>query len=52
LRFGMQDGRTCTLEQVGNKLGVTRERARQIERKALRKLRHPRHSRMLRDYLR
>jgi RNA polymerase primary sigma factor len=51
LRCGLKDGRTYTLREVGQKLGVTRERARQIERKALRKLRHPRHSRTLRSYL-
>jgi RNA polymerase primary sigma factor len=51
LRCGMQDGRNYTLREVGEKLGVTRERIRQIERKALRKLRHPRHSRKLRGYL-
>ena len=52
LRFGMQDGRAHTLEEVGRKLGVTRERARQIGCKALRKLRHPRRRRMLRTFLR
>ena len=51
LRFGLQDGRTYTLEEVGRKFGVTRERIRQIEVKALSKLRHPRHSRRLRDFL-
>jgi RNA polymerase primary sigma factor len=51
LRFGLQDGRTYTLEEVGQKFGVTRERIRQIEVKALSKLRHPRHSRRLRDFL-
>jgi RNA polymerase primary sigma factor len=51
LRFGLRGDRALTLEEVGRKLGVTRERARQIERKALRKLRHPRHSRTLRSYL-
>lgn len=51
LRFGLADGRTYTLEEVGQKFGVTRERIRQIEVKALSKLRHPRHSRRLRDFL-
>jgi len=51
LRFGLEGNRSHTLKEVGNKLGVTRERIRQIERRALRKLRHPRHSRILRDYL-
>jgi RNA polymerase primary sigma factor len=51
LRYGMQDGRTRTLKEVGDKLGVSRERARQIERQALRRLRHPRHRRILRSYL-
>lgn len=51
LRFGMQNGRSYTLEEVGKKFGLTRERIRQIEGRALRRLRHPRRSRQLRDYL-
>ncbi|MCB0178633.1 MAG: sigma-70 family RNA polymerase sigma factor, partial [Anaerolineae bacterium] len=51
LRFGLHDGRSYTLEEVGQKFGVTRERIRQIEAKALSKLRHPRRSRRLRDFL-
>ena len=51
LRFGMSDGRARTLEEVGKEFDVTRERIRQIEAKALRKLRHPSSSRKLRDYL-
>ncbi len=51
LRFGLLNGRSYTLEEVGQKFGLTRERIRQIEGKALRRLRHPRRSRQLRDYL-
>ena len=51
LRFGLEDGRSRTLEEVGREFGVTRERIRQIETKALRKMRHPTRSRKLRDYL-
>jgi len=51
LRFGIQDGHSYTLEEVGQKFGLTRERIRQIESEALRKLRHPRRSRQLRTYL-
>ena len=51
LRFGLEDGRARTLEEVGKEVNVTRERIRQIEAKALRKLRHPSRSRKLKDYL-
>lgn len=51
LRFGLQDGHNYTLEEVGQKFGLTRERIRQIEGEALRKLRHPRRSRQLKTYL-
>ena len=51
LRFGLDDGRSRTLEEVGREFRVTRERIRQIEAKALRKLRHPSRSRRLKDYL-
>ena len=51
LRFGLEDGRARTLEEVGREFNVTRERIRQIEAKALRKLRHPCRSRKLKDYL-
>jgi RNA polymerase primary sigma factor len=51
LRFGIEDGRSRTLEEVGREFSVTRERIRQIEAKALRKLRHPTRSRKLRDFL-
>ncbi len=50
LRFGLQNGRSYTLEEVGHKFGLTRERIRQIEGKALRRLRHPRRSRQLKDF--
>ena len=51
LRFGLDDGKTRTLEDVGKEFNVTRERIRQIEAKALRKLRHPSRSKRLKDYL-
>ena len=51
LRFGLRDGRQRTLEEVGKEFNVTRERIRQIESKALRKLRHPSRSRKLKDFL-
>ena len=51
LRFGLDDGRQRTLEEVGQQFKVTRERIRQIEAKALRKLRYPNRSKRLRDYL-
>ena len=51
LRFGLKDGRTRTLEEVGKVFDVTRERIRQIEAKALRKIRHPSRSKRLKDYV-
>ena len=51
LRFGLDDGRSRTLEEVGREFNVTRERIRQIEAKALRKMRHPSRSRKLKDFL-
>ena len=51
LRFGLENGRTYTLEEVGEKFGLTRERIRQIEGKALRRLRHPMRARQLREFL-
>jgi RNA polymerase primary sigma factor len=50
LRFGLKDGRSRTLEEVGKEFNVTRERIRQIEAKALRKLRHPSRAKMLKGY--
>jgi RNA polymerase primary sigma factor len=52
LRYGLHDGQSYTLEEVGRKMGVTRERVRQIEAQALSRLRHPSHRRKLADYLR
>ena len=52
LRFGLDDGRTRTLEEVGREFNVTRERIRQIEAKALRKLKHPSRSKRLKGFLR
>ena len=51
LRFGLQNGQTYSLSEVGEKFGLTRERIRQLEKQALRRLRHPRRSRQLREYL-
>ncbi len=51
LRYGLEDGRNYTLEEVGQKFGLTRERIRQIETKAMRRLRHPRRARQLKEYL-
>jgi RNA polymerase primary sigma factor len=51
LRYGLVDGETSTLEEIGKKLGVTRERVRQIETKALSRLRHPMRSRRLKGFL-
>ena len=51
LRFGLEDGRQRTLEEVGKEFNVTRERIRQIEAKALRKLRHPSRNKKLKDFL-
>jgi len=53
LRFGLKDGRSCTLEEIGSEMGVTRERIRQIEARALRRLRHPRRKKMhmLKDFI-
>jgi RNA polymerase primary sigma factor len=52
LRFGLQNGYPYTLEEIGERFGLTRERIRQIEKQALHRLRHPRRSRLLKDYLR
>ena len=51
LRFGLEDGKSRTLEEVGQRFDVTRERIRQIEAKALRKLRHPSRSKKVKDFL-
>jgi RNA polymerase primary sigma factor len=51
LRFGLQNGHSHTLEEIGRQYGLTRERIRQIEKEALHRLRHPRQRRRLRDYL-
>jgi RNA polymerase primary sigma factor len=51
MRFGLDNGHTYTLEEVGQKFGLTRERIRQIEGKALSRLRHPRRARQLKEYL-
>jgi RNA polymerase primary sigma factor len=51
LRFGLQDGQAYSLQEIGQKFGLTRERIRQLEKSALRRLRHPRRSRPLKDYL-
>jgi RNA polymerase primary sigma factor len=51
LRFGLQNGESYSLKEIGQKFGLTRERIRQLEQQALRRLRHPRHARLLKDYL-